>query len=210
MSARLRIVAAVICLTAGLASALLGTDLLRWRSGMRAGDTRFASGSLAGDLWTPQQFLPLGAARAALGLDDDLVYRHAVRAFVLGRPREVPYSDTDVLIKRVQAQELLEGIVDSRADSSRKAEAANLIGVLGFANSAIDPNQAYNYLKEAITSFRQSIALDPENPDAKYNLELALERFRKTRPPAGQQPKQRDTRGGSGSGAGTGEPGSGY
>ena len=54
------------------------------------------------------------------------------------------------------------------------------------------------------------IALDPENDEAKYNLELALQRARGiqlTEGAGGQNP----TPGGSGSsGAGAGDPGSGY
>lgn len=65
-------------------------------------------------------------------------------------------------------------------------------------------------LLSAIASFEQAIALDPENDDAKYNLQLLLQRgsgLLPTEAAAGKNP----TAGGRGSrGAGAGAPGSGY
>jgi hypothetical protein len=62
----------------------------------------------------------------------------------------------------------------------------------------------------AVSSFKKAIALDPSNEDAKYNLELSLQRGQQLRigEPAGgghPSPGGRGTRG-----AGTGDPGSGY
>jgi hypothetical protein len=205
----LRIVGAAVVVLAAVACALLAADFLLLERGMRSSDTRFASGSLASDLWQPHQILPFGAAKELLAVDDDVAYRDAVRAFVLGRPREQAFRTPDLLGERGQAQDLLQSIVESHQDAKRRAEAANLIGVLGFANAAIDPDQAYSYLSEAIGRFRQAIALDPGSDDAKYNLELALTRIKKTPKPSGQKQPQ-DNRGGTGGGAGTGDAGSGY
>jgi hypothetical protein len=205
----LRIAAALVLAAVALVAVLLATDLLDWKGRMSGGDTRFASGSLAANLWQPKQLLPYGTARSVLGLEDDLQYREAVRAFVLGHPREQPYADTDILGARGHARDLLEAIVDGGGDPGRRSQAANLIGVLGFANAAIDPDQAYSYLTESAGWFRRAIALDPQSDEPKYNLELTLSRLENTRPPRNQR-QQRDTRGGTGSGAGAGEPGSGY
>lgn len=209
MRAVVRVGVAAALALAAIVATLLATDLLDWRSGISAGDTRFASGSLASNLWEPRQLVPFGTARSLLGVQDDLSYREAVRAFVLGRPREQPYGDTELLGARGHARELLEPIVDRPGDPSRRSEAANMIGVLGFANAAIDPDQAFTYLTEAVTWFRRAIALDAENDNAKYNLELALSRLKNVKPPPNQKPPK-GTKGGGGSGAGTGEPGSGY
>lgn len=205
----MRIGIAAVLLTAALVATLLATDLLDWKSRIDSGDTRFASGSLGSNLWEPRQLVPFGAAKSLLGLQDDISYREAVRAFVAGRPREQPYGDTDLLGARGHARELLEPIVNGTTDPGRRSEAANLIGVLGFANAAIDPDQAYTYLTESVHWFRQAIALDPASDDAKYNLEIALTRLTTVRPPPSQKPPK-GAKGGAGSGAGTGEPGSGY
>ena len=205
----IRIVAVVAGLSAGIALVLLATDVLLWQRAMGSSDTRFASGSLANGLWKPDQLVPFGAAQALLGVDDDLAYRQAVRAFVLGRPRDEPFRSTELLGQRGQAQDLLQSIADSNSEPRRRAEAANLVGVLGFANAAIDQDQAYVYLSQSIVRFRQAILLDPGSDDAKYNLELALTRLEKTPRPSGQK-QQRSSSGGARSGAGTGEPGSGY
>jgi hypothetical protein len=209
MRALARVGLAVALTVVAMVSVLLATDLLDWRGRIDAGDTRFASGSLASNLWQPRQLVPYGAARSLLGVQDDLDYREAVRAFVVGRPREQPYGDTELLGARGHARELLERIVDGRGDPKRRSAAANMIGVLGFANTAIDPDQAYSYLTESVRWFRKAIALDPANDDAKYNLELALTRLENVKPPPGQKPPK-GAKGGAGSGAGTGEPGSGY
>jgi hypothetical protein len=207
--AALRIGIAAVLLLGAVFVTLLATDLVDWKGRIDAGDTRFASGSVSTNLWEPHQLVPFGAARSLLGLQDDVAYREAVRAFVVGRPREQPYGDTDLLGARGHARELLEPIVDAPGDRSRRSEAANLIGVLGFANTAIDPDQAYSYLTESVRWFRRAIDLDAMNDDAKYNLELALSRLRNVKPPPNQKPPK-GSKGGAGSGAGTGEPGSGY
>jgi hypothetical protein len=205
----LRVGLALAFVVVAVAASLLATDLLDWKGRMSAGDTRFSSGSLAANLWRPRELLPFGAAKSMLGLQDDLAYRGAVRAFVLGRPREQAYSDTALLGARGQARDVLQAIVDGGDDRRRRSAAANLVGVLGFANAAIDADQAYSYLTESVASFREAITLDPENGDAKYNLELALSRLENLKPPPGQKPPK-GSRGAGGSGAGTGEPGSGY
>jgi hypothetical protein len=207
--AAVRVGIAAVLLAAALFTTLLATDLLDWKNRVDSGDTRFASGALGSNLWQPRQLVPFGAAKSMLGVQDDVSYRQAIRAFVVGRPRETPFEDTDLLGARGHARELLEPIVNSGTDPGRRSEAANLIGVLGFANAAIDPDQAYTYLTECVHWFRQAIALDPAGDDAKYNLELALDRLKTVRPPPTQKPPK-GSKGGAGSGAGTGEPGSGY
>lgn len=209
MRRALRIALGIVLAVAAVACLLLATDVLLIQRGLRSGDTRFASGSVSATLWSPRQLLPFSAARSLLAVKDDVAYRDAVRAFVLGRPRDQPFRSPDLLGQRGHARELLQAVAAGDTNARRRAEAANLIGVLGFANAAIDPDQAYNYLSESIGRFRQAIALDPSSDDAKYNLELALTRIKKTPKPSGQKQPQ-DNRGGTGGGAGTGEAGSGY
>jgi hypothetical protein len=206
---RLKLALAAICLLAGTTSTLLAVDALSWRNSMRSDDLRFAAFPAKRDLWRPRQLFPFGTAKAALDVDDDVAYRRAVQAFALARPRDERYSDTDLLGRRGQAQELLTRIVDGRQDEPRRASAENLIGVLGFANAAVDPEGASSYLTSAVEHFQRAIALDPQSADAKYNLELALDRLAAVKPRSGTNSSS-NTRGGAGSGAGAGREGSGY
>lgn len=209
MSVRVRLVLAALALLVGTLCALFATDVLRWQHRMAWGDARFEAGSTESGLWSlPQPFL-LDSARSVLALGDDRAYRMAMREFALGRPREEHFSDAELISQRGRAQEQLAALVESGQDAKRRAAAANLIGVLGFANSAIDPQQAPTYLAAAITSFRQAIELDPSNVDASYNLELALVRLPDAKRSTGQNPSP-NTQSGTGSGAGAGRSGSGY
>jgi hypothetical protein len=209
MSVRLRVVVAALALLVGTLCALFATDVLRWQHRMEWGDTRFEAGSTESGLWSlPQPFL-LDTSKSVLALGDDRTYRMAVREFVLGRPREEHFSDAEQISQRGRAQEQLSTLVEGGQDAKRRAAAANLIGVLGFANAAIDPQQASTYLAAAITSFRQAIELDPSNADAKYNLELALVRLPGAKRSTGQN-RSSNTQSGTGSGAGAGRSGSGY
>lgn len=209
MSTRLRVAAAVLCLLAGTFTLLLATDVLRWHASMRSGDTRFEAGSSSASLWSVPHAFTLGVGKSVAGVNDDLSYRTALREFARGLPRAERASDTEIISQRGKAQEQLAAIASGTQGPPLRAAALNLIGVLGFANAAIDPSQAPTYLTDSIARFREAIALDPDNADAKHNLELALARMGPAKRASGQS-KPRTTRGGTGSGAGSGDPGSGY
>jgi hypothetical protein len=81
--------------------------------------------------------------------------------------------------------------------------------VLGFASAVVDPSGASSYLMSAVEHFQRAIALDPQSADAKYNLELALDRLAAVKRSSGPTSSSK-TRGGAGSGAGAGREGSGY
>ena len=74
----------------------------------------------------------------------------------------------------------------------------------------LDESAQTSYLQDAVEDFQTAIVIDPENDDAKYNLEVALERLAAAQKSSDEQPPPQDTRGGSGAGSGTGRPGSGY
>lgn len=209
MSTRLRVAAAVLCLLVGTFAVLLATDVLRWHGSMRSGDTRFEAGSSRASLWSVPHAFTFGVGKAVAGVNDDLSYRTALREFARGLPRSERASDTEIIAQRGKAQEQLAAIASGTQDPRLRAAASNLTGVLGFANAAIDPSQAPTYLTDSIARFREAIALDPDNADAKHNLELALARIGPAKRASGQS-KPRTTRGGTGSGSGAGEPGSGY
>jgi hypothetical protein len=97
-----------------------------------------------------------------------------------------------------------------------RSRASSLLGVLSIVSWNSTPPQGTQQLDRselllaAVASFEQAIAIDPENDDAKFNLQTMLQRGQgllPTEAAAGRNPSA----GGKGSrGAGAGAPGSGY
>jgi hypothetical protein len=129
--------------------------------------------------------------------------------------RDVTVSDPVLAIKRTELTEQLESILATDPDHRVRSRAASLLGVLNIAawNAAPalggDRDRA-ELLLAAVAAFEQAIDLDVENDDAKYNLQVMLQRGEGLLPQeaaAGANPSP----GGRGSrGAGAGAPGSGY
>jgi hypothetical protein len=119
-------------------------------------------------------------------------------------------TDPRLALLRADAQARLLEIVESDGDAKRRSAAANLLGVSALVSLVAEERDRALLLGAALTSFRRAIALDPANEDAKYNLELSLQRGRQlqlSEAAGGRNPAP----GGRGSrGAGTGDPGSGY
>ena len=83
-----------------------------------------------------------------------------------------------------------------------------LLGVISFASALSDAQDQDALQRDALARFRGAIALEPENDEAKANLEVALRRDAE----AGESGGGKDpTPGGQGArGAGAGEAGAGY
>jgi hypothetical protein len=200
--------AASLALAVGLA--FLATDVSRWPGAMKAGDARYRVKTDEPDLWRPDELAPRRLARDVLALDDDLAYRRAVQHLRLARLEGPSVTDPNLSLLRSDAQARLLEIVESDGDGIRRSAAANLMGVVALVSLVAEEQDRAVLLGTAITSFRRAIALDPSNEDAKYNLELSLQRGRElqlSEAAGGRDPAP----GGRGSrGAGTGDPGSGY
>ncbi|TML20407.1 MAG: hypothetical protein E6G32_10125 [Actinobacteria bacterium] len=129
---------------------------------------------------------------------DDLRYRRDPSASALWKTHELsPFGlDRSVL-----------GIRDDIAyRGARASQAANLLGVLGFAMATQDVSQRATFLNNAITAFRQAIALDPANDDALFNLEYALDQLKGS----GEQQAGGSDKRGTGGRAGLKPTGHGY
>ncbi len=202
--------AAALCLALAVGLGLLAADIVRWRDALPAGDVRYRVSPEDTDLWQSSTILPLGVAKGVLGVDDDVVFRRAVRAVRLSRLDDATVSDPDLALRRNEAQARLEAIASADGDPSRRSRAANLLGVLGLARLVTETQERAALLQAAIASLQLAIALDPSNDEAKFNLELAQQRGRGiqlTEGAGGPNPSP----GGSGAkGAGAGEAGSGY
>ena len=211
----LLLVVAAACLVLGVLLALVAVDVARWRSTIRADDVRFTAGAPTTG-WEPATVAPFAAGERALAVGDDVAFRRMLRLLRASHLLDLTVSDPVLAIRRTELAERLESIVVRDPDPVWRSRASSLLGVVSVVAWNSTPPQGTQQqdrselLLAAIASFEQAIGLDPENDDAKYNLQLMLQRgegLLPTEAAAGRNPSA----GGKGSrGAGAGAPGSGY
>ena len=205
-------VGAVICLGLAVALGLLALDVTRSRDALASGDVAFRISPDKTGLWRASTIVPSGLAVSLLGTEDDVALRRAVRSMRLARLDDptASVSDPQLALLRNDAQARLDAVVAEANDPRQRSRAAGLLGVLGLARLVTETQDRVALLSSTVANLQLAIAQDPSNDDAKYNLELALQRSRGiqlTEGSGGQNPSP----GGSGSsGAGAGDPGTGY
>jgi hypothetical protein len=222
--------AALACLLVGVGLLLLALDVARARASLRDDDARYRAAALVTrvatlgggpatevrpptaerTLWKPSEVVPGGIARRLLAVDDDILFRRAVRGVLFSHPEAPGFSDPEYVVNRSEATAWLTDVVQGDDDAARRSRAANLLGILSFGDAVADYENRGKLLASAAGRFRQAVALDPANADAKYNLETVLASSRGlelAESGGGTNPSP----GGKGSrGAGAGDPGSGY
>lgn len=202
------LVTSIVALAAGILVLLLALDVGRWNTALARGDVRFKFAPTRTDLWQPDEIVPLHAAKRILGIDDDLVYRDTLRRFYLARPRANKWEHINIDALRSEATVALAAHVREGKDPKRRAQAANLLGVMGLDLAATDdPQQRLRFLLFASRSFRGALTMDQTNEDAKFNLELTLRLLRQSPTGTGGGAARGPGRGG---GAALARPGSGY
>ena len=199
---------AVLCVPVAVALVLVAVDVLRVSGEVRTDDVRFrARPTLSAGLWDGIGFLPAGVARRAVGLDDDIRYRLTEWHVARVRPG-TPASQTS------PALEALRGAAEARvtdasraeADPVRRGQLLNLLGVLAMDRYLSDPGNRATIIRSAVSDFQSAIETDPDNADAKFNLEIVLRDFFVAVAP-GETPDRGAARG---SRSGVGRSGSGY
>jgi hypothetical protein len=204
------IAGAAACVVLAVLLSLLALDVHNRDRSFQADDVLFRVEPLQADRWQPGEIVPFGAARALLGVDDDLAYRQALQLVRRSRPRIVTYEQSKLVGLRALAQMKLGLVVRLDDDAARRSAAANLLGVLALSLATIDDSLRPTLLGNAAADFRRAVRLDPESEDAKYNLELVLQRLEAA---AGGGSTARTAPGNvfnQGAGAGTGREGAGY
>jgi hypothetical protein len=201
-------VATLVALAAAVAALLLALDVGRWQHAFARDDVRFKATPTRSDLWQADTLVPFHAARSLLGVGDDILYRQTLRDFWLAQPYANTLTSTNLDALRSEAIVSLANYVRVPRPPERRGQAANLLGVMGLGLATTDdPGQRLRFLLYAAKAFRGAITSDPNNEDAKFNLELTLRLLQR-------QPTQ--TGGGSAhwpgraSGAALGQPGTGY
>jgi hypothetical protein len=205
-------VGALVCLGLAVALGLLALDVTRSRDALASGDVEYRISPEQTGLWRAPTIVPFGLAVSLLGTKDDLTLRRAVRSIRLARLDDpsASVSDPELALLRNDAQARLDAIVAGARDPGQRSLAAGLLGVLGLARLVTETQDRVALLSSTVANLQLAIAQDPSNDDAKYNLELALQRARGTQLTEGAG-GQNPSPGGSGSsGAGAGDPGTGY
>jgi hypothetical protein len=169
-----RLAAAALALLLALAVFFVAEDVRRWPGRLEAADVRYLSGS-GGEDWEPSDRLPIRLGDDLLALDDDLAFR---RTLALFRREHQDTEESRPTSERIQRQTVLEQtlieVEEEARDPKRRAQAANLLGVLYFemAQSAGPGGDAF--FGRALSAWRRAVIVDPANVDAKVNLELML------------------------------------
>ena len=206
MTRYLRALGAVLCLAAAAFLLLFAIDARDWGKRIATDDLRFTADPLPPSLWHPVEVTPFGLARNVLGINDDVRYRRAVRLFRLGRPLE-NLTQRSFETLRAEAQIALSDVEQEGNDRSRRSQAANLLGVLDLSLAVRDSTLATTFLGDAIGNFRDAMALDESNADARFNLEYALYELKSGED---QLPKGTERPGQPGGNAALAQPGRGY
>jgi hypothetical protein len=203
------LIAIASCLIVGAVLILVGVDVARWRGAMDSGDVTYRA-TPESNLWAPRTFLPSRVTSVLLGVDDDIAYRRALRAFRLAHVEPPVISDPALVVARNDATVRLTDIVEHGTDPLRRSEAANLLGAIAYSDALSDYANRAKLIINASQRFGQAITFEPGNDDAKYNLELTLALGKATglsESGGGTNPAP----GGKGSkGAGAGDAGSGF
>jgi hypothetical protein len=168
-----RISAALALLAVGVVLLLLALDAHRWESTMRSNDLEFAR-SPSSPTWRAGTILPASLTRRALGLQTALLFRKAAQGFVAvqaageGYDNGISETGTRGLLEAQLATLGLDGnhTVASAAD--------DLLGVLAFDDATASGPIAPAPTDQSMADFQAAVRLDPEDVDAKYNLELLL------------------------------------
>ncbi|MEX2645378.1 MAG: hypothetical protein WD249_03855 [Gaiellaceae bacterium] len=213
MSRRRRIAlvaGAAACVALAAVLLLLAAAVGRWRAALTADDVRWRAVPEEPGLWQPAARLPGDPARLLLGVGDDVRFREAIRALRLGRLERGFSSDPALALPRAEAQARLVRVFEQDPSPARSSRALGLIGVIGFANSLFETRGQLALVREAVAAFEAAIAIDPDNDEAKANLEQALQRRQTLAALAGAGAAEPSPGGAGARGAGTANSGSGY
>lgn len=202
-----RLALALGCVLLATLALLFARDVWHAEKALRDADARATVSLVSAPAWEAGETLPFGAARTALGIDDDLEYRALVtRAIALSKQQAVTPQQFQA---RAPVETALERVKKEDDDPRRRSDAANLLGlmILGDPQDA-ETSPLETPTQRAVREFRFAVRVDPSNDAAKTNLELMLQ-TQKSENPQGQGNPGGGSEAGSGA-AGLGIPGYGF
>ena len=154
-------------------AALVARDAAAIRSELEGGDLAFKAQPAAEHLWKLDTRLPY--AKRVLGVEDDLLYRRALRAFAVdARRADNPYDFDRPAFHAEAPATLGSAEASSELTPAQRSKAASLQGILTFDESTADPVNGPTLIRRALADFERAVRRDPTNEEAKYNLEFLL------------------------------------
>jgi hypothetical protein len=204
---RLRNVIPALAALAGAACLALALDVASvWRE-VAADDFRFeAAPSRQHALWEGVGLAPGALTTRVLGIEDDLAYRRTTLLFTRSRPGRAPYPGPQLAALRGQTALELTRTSQAERSAERRSQLLNFLGTLPLDRRIQDQAERASVLQTAIGIFESAVRVDPENVDAKTNLELVLRISNFASIPANQPSGER----GGGTRSGSGSTGGGY
>jgi hypothetical protein len=204
----LRIAGAIAAVALAAAIAFVAEDARQWPQRLEAGDTAFAASPAGRDAWQTPTGLPARIARNVLGVDDDLAYRRALQLYE--REQAAWARQSTDWVRLVARSEAALADAERSGDGARRSSASNLLGIVYFDAARATSARSNDFLRSSIAAYQRAVMADPDNADAKHNLELLLSRLVSERD---QGSGRRNSRGGGqlgGDNAGLQPPGTGY
>jgi hypothetical protein len=167
-------VAAVLAVPLAFVLAVLAVDVLRTPGALERDDVRFeAAPKRPAGLWEGTGVAP-AVVESLLDLDDDLTYRRAMTNFLRVEPGKVEIFGPALENLSGQVQlELTRGSAED-ANPQRRSRYLNLLATKMLERFGVDQTESDTILRRAVHTLRSAVETDPENADAKLNLELAL------------------------------------
>jgi hypothetical protein len=165
------------------AVAVLADDVRRWPSALTSGDVQVRVTPLRPDPWRAPDRFPFRPGARILGVGDDLEYRRSVRLFINSRAYVGRSVGPGGRIRPVEAaKRRFRAIERGDDDPAIRSAAANFRGVLTFEGAGyVDTG----FVRQTIRLFSDAIRIDASNDQAKFNLELMLDRSRPRRASGG-------------------------
>jgi hypothetical protein len=182
--------AAVAAIVLAVLVLLAMANVHRWDGAITRGDARFVAAppalSQTGILAPPpaRWKVPTGftadVTERLLGLRDDMAFRRALSLYRAVNPNpneQIQFEDDPELpAKRIRAQQALTAVSKNDPDPRIRSRATNMLGILARTGpTPVDPNEQRSQILTTIALFKSAIKLDPNNADAKLNLELVLQ-----------------------------------
>jgi hypothetical protein len=159
-------------LALALIAVLVARDAASVQRAFDRSDLAFEAQPAAERLWKIDARMPF--VEQGLAIEDDLMYRRALRAFAVdARRAENPYDFSRPAF-RAEAQATLGSAEQSELAAPLRSKAAMLQGVLTFEESIADPVNGPTLMGRAQGDFTRAVRIDPSNEEAKYNLEFLL------------------------------------